>query len=255
MKSDYELLKFIASIGCMMIKNGAEIQRTEKTMLRIAAADGIHSAEVFTQPTSVIVTLYNNTGEVFTELKRPYTRRINLEKVIACDTLALDYITHKKSIHECMETLDYIDSLTDFKPYIRVLSYSIICMAFTILFRATVKDGIIAFVVGTFQGIAIEIFSKYNLSGFLSNVFASALVAFMAYTFYHLGITTNYNTIILGSIMPLVPGFAVTNVARDLLYGDYVAGGTRLTEAIIMSIGITTGIITISWLFKILTGV
>ena len=64
--------------------------------MRIAASDGIHSAEVFAVPTSVMVTLHNNMGGTFSEIKRAYGRRINLEKVIACDRLAVDFIENKK---------------------------------------------------------------------------------------------------------------------------------------------------------------
>ena len=247
--SDKKLLNFVADLGALMIKNGAEMQRTEKTIMKIAASDGIHSAAVFVVPTSIMVTLHNDEGGTFTEIKRIPGRRINLEKVIACDMLAVEYIEKRKSIDECIKAIDSIDSLTDFKVPVRIASYSLICMAITILFRGTLMDGLAALFAGVFQGIVMEILGKYDISVFLSNAAGSAVVAAAAYIFYIFGIADNYNSVILGSLMPLVPGFAATNAVRDLLYGYYVSGNAKLTEALVTSIGIATGVITTLWLF------
>ena len=40
--------------------------------------------------------------------------------------------------------------------------------------------------------------------------------------------------IIIGSIMPLVPGVAITNAIRDTIQGDLVAGNSRATEAFLI---------------------
>lgn len=248
---EYEkkLLNFIAEIGNIMIKNGAEIQRTEQTISRIAASDGKHSAEVFAVPTSVMIVLRADDGRTFSEMKRAYGRRINLEKVIACDRLAVDYIEGGKSLERCIDELKNIDSLTDFKMPVRVAAYSAICMAFTILFRGTVIDGIVAILAGICQGLIMEFMGRYNnISVFLVNVAGSAVVAAVAYFFYSLGIADSYNSIILGSLMPLVPGFAATYAVRDLLYGDYIAGSAKITEALVVSVGIATGIIMTLWI-------
>lgn len=247
--NEKKLLNFVVNLGTLMIKNGAEIQRTEQTIMRIAASDGIHSAEVFAVPTSVMVTLHNNMGGTFSEIKRAYGRRINLEKVIACDRLAVDFIEKRKTLDECLKALEDIDALTDFKVRVRIAAYSLICLAFTILFRGTIADAFVALLAGIFQGIVMEMLGRYDISVFLSNAAGSAVVAFIAYIFYIIGIADSYNSVILGSLMPLVPGFAATNAVRDLLYGDYVAGNAKITEALVTSIGIATGVITTLWLF------
>ena len=40
---------------------------------------------------------------------------------------------------------------------------------------------------------------------------------------------------IIGSIMPLLPGMVFTNAIRDILYGDYTAGLARMTEAVLIA--------------------
>ena len=46
-----------------------------------------------------------------------------------------------------------------------------------------------------------------------------------------LGGAINLDTVVIGSIMPLVPGVAITNAVRDTLQGDYISGCARILEA------------------------
>ena len=46
---------------------------------------------------------------------------------------------------------------------------------------------------------------------------------------------------IIGSIMLLVPGLAITNALRDTISGDLLAGLTRATEAFLVAISIAVG--------------
>ncbi len=241
--NEQKLLNFISAFGTMMIKNGAETQRTEQSIMRIAESDGLHRAEVFAVPTSVMITLHNKNGTTLSEITRAYCRRINLEKVIACDNLANRYISGEETLDRCILELEEIDKLTDFKLHVRILSYGFISFAFTILFRGVVTDSFIAFLAGVFQGIVMEYLGRYNLSAFLSNAAGSAAAAAVAYIFYAFGIAQSYNSIILGSLMPLVPGFAITNAVRDLLYGDYISGSAKVLEVIVTAVGIAAGVL------------
>ncbi|HIF1435584.1 hypothetical protein BU183_12295, partial [Enterococcus faecium] len=45
------------------------------------------------------------------------------------------------------------------------------------------------------------------------------------------GLGSNQDLIIIGCVMPLVPGVQITNAIRDLLAGHYVSGVSRGTEA------------------------
>ena len=47
---------------------------------------------------------------------------------------------------------------------------------------------------------------------------------------------------IIGSIMPLLPGMVFTNAIRDILYGDYTAGLARMTEAVLIAAAVALGV-------------
>ena len=49
-------------------------------------------------------------------------------------------------------------------------------------------------------------------------------------------------TIIIGAIMSLVPGVAITNIMRDIIAGDVITGTTKLAEVLLIALAIAVGI-------------
>ena len=47
---------------------------------------------------------------------------------------------------------------------------------------------------------------------------------------------------IIGSIIPLVPGVAFTNGIRDLADGDYISGAVRLLDAVLVFLCVAIGV-------------
>ncbi len=47
--------------------------------------------------------------------------------------------------------------------------------------------------------------------------------------------------VMIGNIMLLIPGMALTNSIRDLLCGDIVAGLLRLVESLLIALAIAAG--------------
>ena len=52
----------------------------------------------------------------------------------------------------------------------------------------------------------------------------------------------NYNPIVIGALMPLVPGLSITNSVRDLIRGDLVSGGAILTESLLLATALAVGV-------------
>ena len=63
-------------------------------------------------------------------------------------------------------------------------------------------------------------------------LYTSALVTFLCMVFYHLGLGHNVSSMIIGSVIPMIPGVAFTNAIRDLTDGDYIAGSVRMMRCV-----------------------
>jgi uncharacterized membrane protein YjjP (DUF1212 family) len=123
------------------------------------------------------------------------------------------------------------------------------------LFGGTIIDCLIA----AFNGLLIVLISRLSYhridSVFMIDVAKSFLVAFitmLSATLFH---DTHSEIIIIGSIMPLVPGIPITNAIRDTLQGNYMSGTARATEAFVISLGIAFGVGTGLGLFNLLGGI
>ena len=56
------------------------------------------------------------------------------------------------------------------------------------------------------------------------------------------GYGTQLDKIIIGGVMPLVPGLLITNAVRDLMAGHFTAGMAKGAEAFLTAFAIGSGI-------------
>ena len=57
-----------------------------------------------------------------------------------------------------------------------------------------------------------------------------------------MGMVENLNKAVVGAIMPLLPSVAFVNGVRDLVDQNYISGGVRLIDAILLFTCIATGV-------------
>lgn len=69
----------------------------------------------------------------------------------------------------------------------------------------------------------------------------------MASVMVHIGVGMHIDRIIIGAIMVLVPGAAITNAIRDTLHGDYTSGNANIlqafAEAAMIALGVYVGLL------------
>lgn len=83
----------------------------------------------------------------------------------------------------------------------------------------------------------------------MSELTAALLIGLGAEWVCQLGWGTNVNDIIIGSLMPLVPGVPLTNAVRDTLVGNFVSGPARGVEAMLSAAALGFGIAVVITLF------
>ena len=60
--------------------------------------------------------------------------------------------------------------------------------------------------------------------------------------------------IVIGDIMPLVPGIALTTSIRDFFNGDYLSGTIHMIDALLTSFSIAVGVGAVITVYQLLTG-
>ena len=67
------------------------------------------------------------------------------------------------------------------------------------------------------------------------------MTAALAIAMNETGLAVNRDALIIGSLMLLVPGLAITNAVRDSLAGDLISGMSRAMEAMMIAIAVALG--------------
>lgn len=55
-------------------------------------------------------------------------------------------------------------------------------------------------------------------------------------------INSDIQNVVVGFIMPYVPGIAITNAARDTFNADYMSGAARMLDAVVQAIAVALGV-------------
>ena len=75
-----------------------------------------------------------------------------------------------------------------------------------------------------------------------SSLLASTFIAIVGVSLSHIGILDTPRVLIVGSIMPLLPGVSFIKGLRDLISGDLISGVARAFDAGITAISIACGV-------------
>lgn len=228
-------------IGEQMLKSGAEVHRVEDSIKRMCNSFGILRTDVFIIPSSMVTTIYTESGETYTQTRRILSSATNFEKLHKLNNLSRKICNEKLTVEEIKSEIEKTSTCKNHPFYVECVCYSLIAGMFTLFFGGTVKEMIVSLFAGLVVRLILTLCKKivpnYIFTKFFSSVTASA-IAFIA---MKLGIVSSVDTIIIGNIMTLIPGIGLTNALRDLFTGDSMAGLLRCIEAILIALAIALG--------------
>ena len=237
------LIKTAMSAGELMLCSGAETYRVEDTMYHILkTADNLEMSEVLVVMTGITASVKVKGEKVVTLVKRVESRENNLSRVVSVNDISRRYCGGELYLQAAYEELNSLKK----KEY-RRLSYSIatvaVCVGFSLVFGGGIWEVVSSLIVGAFLAFCIEAVRDLKVHAFIEDVFSSMGIAMASAVMkIMLGGRMDIDIVIISCIMPLVPGMAITNAARDTLRGDYLSGIARMLEAFIKAAGIAIGI-------------
>lgn len=254
-KKDVLILAVYA--GEILLKNGAETYRVEDTLTRICRSKGFSYVETFVTPTGIFICIdsKDTSDEMTSYIKRIHNRSVDLNKIAKVNEFSRNFVQGNTTIQEAMEELRIIDQIPHYKIRTRILFGGIASGFFALLFQSTILEAFYAFITGGLVTLALLHMNRQNVPLFLTNIAGSALLAILAVLFSLIPPTSNISNIIIGSIMVMVPGVAITNAVRDSILGDLLSGLARAAEAIIIAISIAFGVGAILKIWSMIGGV
>ena len=235
------LIKNIAEIGKLLLKNGAEIYRVEESLERMCQSYGFQDIGVFALPTyfTMSVTFQDGTNTSLT--KRTLQNRTNLDAVCALNDLVRKIYNETPTNDFIEQQIKAINSLHPIMPLV-FLGYGLGAGGYAIFFGGGLHEGIIAGIIGFLMYFFVWINEILGINSLMRTTLTSMFLTILAILFYHFHLIYNLDATIIGCLMILTPGIAITNSLRDIIDGNYVSGQARLVEAFFIATAIALGV-------------
>lgn len=237
-----ELIEISVDIGTALLENGAEIYRVEESIARICYAYGATEANIYAVPTAIIASFVRDQSQPVTRVQRIYRRGTNLGRLDQLNALCRDICFAPTSYEQVRVRLSSILRDNPFRSWQLCLATGGIGLFFTLLFHGTVTQAVCSFFTCLVLWGIMTVLQALPVNLLFSNVLGGAWVACCAVLCWKFHLIDTYRTMIIGSIMFLVPGLPMTNAIRDLIAGDIMAGISKFTEALLIAVGIAVGV-------------
>lgn len=241
---DKEGLDAAALAGRILLQNGAEIFRVEETIERIAKSYGMEGNSSFVLSSGIFITEEKDDKHFYANVKHIPLSTAHLDKVAAVNQLSREIETGKYTPAEAIEVLHNIQNMPEKPKVAQVIASGVGSACFGYLFGGSIFDSFAAFFVGSLLWVFLGIMSKRKkrTTKIMLNIGGGLFLTTVSILVYRLGIGDNLNHIIIGSIIPLVPGVAFTNAIRDIANEDYISGIVRLVDALLIAFCIALGV-------------
>lgn len=241
---DYKKLVDTAILaGEIMLRSNAETYRIEDVMNRILDISCLETSEAIALTTGIFVTLDDPSITPITEVKRLTDRVTNLDNIARVNSITRRLTFGELSLDEAFNKLQKVETEGQYDPRVKNLATSLIPTLFTLLLGGGLIEALIAWLNGGILVGSFKVEKRLNLGFFIHHVLYSMIAVLVINIFKRVAFTSlNVDLAIGGSIMPLVPGTAITNGFRDTLRGDYMSGGARTMEAIVIALAISVGV-------------
>lgn len=220
---------------------GAEIYRIEDSLTRVLKALGAVEINVFVINSAVMLSVRTGEEAIVSDIRRSPSRGTDLYKLDKLNTLCRKICSESMPYDEILAELDKIDSKKTYPFILKYLGFSMISIAFCLIFGGGALEAVGALIVSLIVYPVIYAMDRLKTGTFFKNIIASAFIALLAILFSAFVLSVDIDKVIIGTFMNLVPGVSLVTSMRDIIAGDLIAGKNSLTEAILIAVGMALG--------------
>lgn len=241
-----QLVHLCLDMGEQMIQAGAEVNRVEDTLTRMGKAYGALETNVFVITSSIIITMHFPNGTELTQTRRmPSVSNVNFARLEKLNALSRTCSASPLSIDALQQELKKQETTPAFFVYVS-------CMlgagSFAVFFGGTLYDGLASALFAVLICYLQRHFSKLCPTPVVFNLFAALISGVGIAMAGRMIPGLNMDKIMIGDIMLMIPGLAMTNAVRDILMGDTISGIMRLIESLLWAVALACGFMAAIWL-------
>ena len=185
--------------------------------------------------------MFSAEGKTYSRIMRIRGSSLNLERINRVNDISRRCVRQPMPCEEIMAELMQVREVRNYRPMTVTLAGGFIAMCFTPFFGGSLADALAAFPIGMATQFLVQKCEQLQIN-FIVRIISTSVILTSAALFLHqLGIIRNTDSVIIGSLMLLVPGLAITNAVRDSIGGDLLAGIIRAIEACLIAVAIALG--------------
>lgn len=242
MEESTKLLHLALDAGEIMIQNGAETYRVQDTMLRILATAGQEKTDAHALVTLLVATLPKTDGSPLSMMRAIHSRSVNFQKVCAVNEMSRHFVSGVISLDEATKRLEEIRKQRAYLPPTHIIGYGLISSCFSFLGCHSLSIGFVSFFTGLLAGILMLHLGSKKMPYFLPTFLCGCFIALLACGLSPLLPADSMDDIIIGGIMPLLPGVTFSKSMGDLMEGNLISGYTKAIEALVIAASLAGGV-------------
>ena len=147
------------------------------------------------------------------------------------------------TLSEAKERLKAISECEGYKNRTIILWVGISCAFFSVMFKGNLLDFFITFLVGLGVGYLQNRLTRKHIVTFFVLFICSLFIGFsVMFCYFLFKDAIKIEPIIIGCIMPLLPGVAFTTAVRDAIGDELISGIARAVEALLVAVALAAGI-------------
>ncbi|MBU0954298.1 MAG: threonine/serine exporter family protein [Spirochaetes bacterium] len=239
--------------GRLMLANGGETYRVEETIELMCLAGKLEQVQCFCIPTGIFFSASSDSRD-FSRVIRLRGAAIDLEIIDLVNNFARQYTEGHLDSAQAWQALRDIERAPRFNTPTRSFFAGVAAGFFALLYGGTLPEFCAAFLTSALVTAGLDRLVLFVRSYYIRSILGGVLLATVALLFARLGVLLGwplqFDAVIVGALMPLVPGVAITNALRDILSGDYVSGVSKLSEAVFIAVGMALGtgvVLKVAW--------
>ena len=222
-------LELVMDAGQTLLENGGEVFRAQQTMEIMAASLGVRDFHV-----------YVLTNGIFASAHLPGRDAVSLVRHVPTVSVHLGRV-------EAEARLNTARTLPRSTPQLEILACVVGSAGFAYLFGGTLADMPVAAVAGLLEALVCQQFARHGINRIFTDIVAAFCGTIWAIAVQTVVPAVNANAAIIGALMVLTPGVALTMGVRDILNGDYLSGSIRLLDALLIAGSIAGGVV-LGWI-------
>ena len=213
-----DVLDLAMNMGRVLLKNGAEIFRVEETIEHVCRRFHIKDVESFVMSNGIFMTARDETQEVYAKVKHIPISGFHLGIVTEVNDLSREISAGKVGLEEAKERLCRIEAMPPKRGRFRVFAAGIGSGCFCYLLQANLWESMLAVVIGCLLYIFVIFAENHRLSKIIIHIVGGGLITIMALFALQMPwpFPVRIDKLIIGSILPLVPGLAFVNLSGIL---------------------------------------